>query len=87
MFVAEELQCKKYIKLWFTTQWPNDIKRVAQNLFGAGENATNPGEKLRFYSENLLFYQNKIKKVSAKIDTAQRFLCCLDFCRLLCTFL
>ena len=29
MFVAEELQCKKYIKHWFITQWANDIKRVA----------------------------------------------------------
>ena len=59
MFVAEELQCKKYIKHWFITQWPNDIKRVAQNSSGAGKDATNPGEKFRFYSKNLLFCQKK----------------------------
>ena len=59
MFVAEELQCKNYTKHWFITQWPNDIKRVAQNSSGAGKDATNPGEKFRFYSKNLLFCQKK----------------------------
>ena len=48
MFVAEEFHCKKYIKHWFITQWPYDIKRVAQNFFGAGKIATNPGDKLKF---------------------------------------
>ena len=62
MFVAEELQCKKYIKHWFITQLPNDIKRVAQNSCGVGKDATNPGEKFRFYSKNLLCFQKKKKK-------------------------
>ena len=67
MFAAEEFQCKKYIKHWFIIQWPNDIKRVANILFFAGTNATNPGEKLRFYTKNLLFCQNKINKRFCKI--------------------
>ena len=48
MFVAEELQCKNYIKHWFITQWPNDIEPVAHILSFAGRTALNPGEKLRF---------------------------------------